>query len=669
MNRVKKLNQEYRYSYDAFGNLLSMKDLRSSGLSTDYTYDTIGRLVRFTRADGFGGNMSYDPYGRVDFTKYTVSGTPRLTEYEYDSFNRVTEVKLPKNSRNITYEYDELNRLGKKSLSLATPLEYTYGYSAGVNGASSRVWMLKAGNKTYQYTYDALGNITGVTLGGKTAHYTYNGRNMLTEDKDEINGRWYMYSYNDQGNISSKLIMGYALGTDGIWRSWPLQDSPGTITYEYNNPNWPDQLTKYGNYNISYDAIGNPTSYRDGITMQWQNGREMYSFLKKRSDNSIDMSVTSQYDSNGQRTQKTSYGSLNPSPATTTYYYDGTRLVYEKRDRSSGSDENIWYYYDASGDVVGFELNNVEYYYVKNLQGDVVQIVDKNNTVVVEYTYEPFGGLASMTGSLKDTVGVANPIRYRSYYFDDDMGFYYLNSRYYDPVTGRFINADGMLSTGQGINGYNMYTYCLNNPVNLYDPTGDDSTDALRALKAGDEKKARAILRVNVGLGPTAEDWFEAHGVDVMLTSAEIGSKGAIEATKRMAETAERPANIAPGTYAKYITKQLHELDRALVVVDKAFVALSIANIMYETCIGINQNYIEGASLGKIAWDATVDTVIMGTNTAISMGVCTAVGTAVCPVIGTIGGMVVGLVISGATSLLLDEISSQPRAYIKSWVH
>ena len=163
-------------------------------------------------------------------------------------------------------------------------------------------------------------------------------------------------------------------------------------------------------------------------------------------------------------------------PVTTKYFYDGTRLVYEKRDRSSGSDENIWYYYDAAGNVVGFELNNAEYYYVKNLQGDVIEIVDKNGTSVVEYYYDAWGNLVNTTGSLKDTVGKANLIRYRSYYFDDDMGFYYLNSRYYDPVTGRFISPDTtdvLTATPMALTDKNLYAYCDNNPVVRVDHGGE----------------------------------------------------------------------------------------------------------------------------------------------------------------------------------------------------
>ena len=65
-----------------------------------------------------------------------------------------------------------------------------------------------------------------------------------------------------------------------------------------------------------------------------------------------------------------------------------------------------------------------------------------------------------------------NPIRYRGYYYDAEMGMYYLQSRYYDPALKRFINADSYASTGQGFLGFNTYVYCLNNPVNGLDLTG-----------------------------------------------------------------------------------------------------------------------------------------------------------------------------------------------------
>ena len=74
---------------------------------------------------------------------------------------------------------------------------------------------------------------------------------------------------------------------------------------------------------------------------------------------------------------------------------------------------------------------------------------------------------------MASTLGETNPIRYRGYYYDTETGFYYLQSRYYDPSTGRFLNADSYVSTGLGMMGYDMFAYCQNNPVVLSDQYGE----------------------------------------------------------------------------------------------------------------------------------------------------------------------------------------------------
>ena len=99
-------------------------------------------------------------------------------------------------------------------------------------------------------------------------------------------------------------------------------------------------------------------------------------------------------------------------------------------------------------------------------------LYDNNLNVVVNYTYDSWGNVASITGSLASTLGQDNPFRYRGYYFDSDTGLYYLNSRYYDANTGRFVNEDGFVQTGQGILDKNMFVYCMNNPIILCDPSG-----------------------------------------------------------------------------------------------------------------------------------------------------------------------------------------------------
>ena len=108
------------------------------------------------------------------------------------------------------------------------------------------------------------------------------------------------------------------------------------------------------------------------------------------------------------------------------------------------------------------------YYYVLNLQGDVVKLVTESGAVAASYEYDAWGNILASSGSMAEK----NPLRYRGYYYDSETGFYYLQSRYYDPATRRFINADALTSTGQGFIGTNMFAYCNNNSVNGYDPSG-----------------------------------------------------------------------------------------------------------------------------------------------------------------------------------------------------
>ena len=138
------------------------------------------------------------------------------------------------------------------------------------------------------------------------------------------------------------------------------------------------------------------------------------------------------------------------------------------------NNQQIWFDYDAAGTRHAMSYNGNSYYYYYNLQGDVIGLYDSALNSVVQYTYDSWGKLLGITGSLAETVGKANPFRYRGYYYDDETELYYLNSRYYDPEMGRFVNADGYVSTGQGVLGNNMFTYCGNNPANYFDESGQD---------------------------------------------------------------------------------------------------------------------------------------------------------------------------------------------------
>ena len=148
------------------------------------------------------------------------------------------------------------------------------------------------------------------------------------------------------------------------------------------------------------------------------------------------------------------------------------RQTWEDED---GEEHVINFAYDNTGSPYAFTYDDTLYYYVLNQQGDVIRIVNANGVIKAQYQYNAWGKVLSATGDM----AAVNPIRYRGYYYDAETGFYYLQSRYYDPSIGRFINADSIVSTGQGFLGYNIFAYCLNSPVQLKDASGLVPTESV----------------------------------------------------------------------------------------------------------------------------------------------------------------------------------------------
>ena len=140
--------------------------------------------------------------------------------------------------------------------------------------------------------------------------------------------------------------------------------------------------------------------------------------------------------------------------------------------QTKGSD-TIVFLYDEKGNKYGFDYNGTKYYYIFNVQGDVIGILNQSGSQIVSYQYDPWGKVLSVSGSEASTIGQINPIRYRGYYYDTETGFYYLQSLYYDPTTRRFLNVDSQLSGTAQVQGYNLFAYCLNNPIMMIDSTGN----------------------------------------------------------------------------------------------------------------------------------------------------------------------------------------------------
>ena len=193
------------------------------------------------------------------------------------------------------------------------------------------------------------------------------------------------------------------------------------------------------------------------------------------------------YNHDGIRISKTVDGAL------TDYLVDGSTIVAQR----TGYD-TLWFMYDSDGTRVGFTYHDYAYYYMKNAQGDVTSIIDGDMNVVVEYSYDAWGKLIDTTGSEANFIGKLNPFLYRGYYYDAETGMYYLGSRFYDPVVGRFLNADEQLHLEIGLNGANLFAYCLNSPVNMVDLDGMSPTEILSAFI---KNATRSFLAINIPSG------------------------------------------------------------------------------------------------------------------------------------------------------------------------
>ena len=228
-----------------------------------------------------------------------------------------------------------------------------------------------------------------------------------------------------------------------------LRNNNGTIQWKY----------KDDNESITYDAIGNPLTMGDK-TFTWRNGRELASY----SDTNNNVSYI--YNNDGIRTSKT------VNNVTTNYYLKGNKIVFEEKNNT------MLYFIYNNDELVGFKYNGNTYHYHKNLFGDVIGIYDSNNNEIVTYEYDSWGAIVNIIDNSNINLSTINPFRYRSYYYDEETKLYYLNSRYYNPLVGRFINADGIINANSDFISGNLYQYVSNNPVVLKDNKGSSATIA-----------------------------------------------------------------------------------------------------------------------------------------------------------------------------------------------
>ena len=548
----KEIKTEYTYSSDDLTQIktntttyniayTSAHNVESIGVSgqtplVSYGYNGSGRLKKATYPNGSVMECTYDREGRVISEVWTKNGTQEA-KYEYTYDHEGNLIRSVDYGRNVLYRYTYKNgqlvesreckftvdNLGRIIREPAASLDERYNYmqtedgiitpeeiriTEGNDGLGRKDYReIRLGNKlftekyeyhkgkvdahqfekicgepttnlvreieygdgeTLGYEYDASGNITSVYENGNlTERYEYDGLGRLTRADNKAADKTEFYEYDESGNMLRKESYGYTLGIP--------EDVGEKKRYRYES-GWKDCLTYYSGYGDTMTYVGgNPTAYH-GYTLVWEKGRQLKSMSK--SGNSLSF----EYNANGIRTKKTVNGVVH------SYYLNGTNVLLETIENGNEVDV-LEYVYDNNGEVLGIKYNGTIYLYVKNLQGDVIRMLDRAGKPVVRYVYNAWGKIEKiLDGNGRDIsgeeshVGNKNPIRYRSYYYDTETELYYLQSRYYDPETCRFINADDVRWILGNENSYNLFSYCGNNPINNIDVLGNAFFTALAGV-------------------------------------------------------------------------------------------------------------------------------------------------------------------------------------------
>ena len=587
ISKIIKIDFTYEFIYDSNGNLAkvlvnstnsnqssSMQQILTRGGNSNtrdtsepiqemnkwydsiykYVYDPLKRVIGYEN-DDYRINYEYDTNSNVTIKHYNLKNNSLVLENTYDMDDNILSTTVDNTIFN--YTYDELGRLVKSDID--GDYDVVYGYKSVGNRTSTLIDKYSDGNNVYSYDYDNLNNITEIYYNNNLIkQYEYDINNQLVKENNIDNDTIVEYTYDTYGNLQSKTIKN-ALTLQII----------NTINFSYSNSNWQDQLTSFNNMQISYDAIGNPITIGNNISMTWNNGRQLNSY----SDTSKNLNVNYKYNEKGIRISKT----INNIE--TKYYLDNSNIIFEER-----GNDLIEYIYNLTG-LIGLKYNNNMYYYSKNIHGDVVGILDSNYNQIVTYEYDSWGKIISIKDSTgnnivdSNNIGLINPFRYRSYYYDEETKLYYLNHRYYNPEWCRFINADTIICSNGDITSHNLYLYVSNNPINYTDDMGTSFI-----IKKLIKTVVKSVVRIAADIffskseNTLTKDMFQkAMGRDVSETkiNTQIISK-----TSKSQEINSIIANSIASTNSNSF--ETNNYQQELIFTDDSDLHLSIHNASYE---------------------------------------------------------------------------------------
>lgn len=406
-----------------------------AGSTKEFDYNDDGSLKTFTKPDGTTLRYTYDDLGRV-----TNDG---INSYSYDSKMRLSSVSG--NGKTLSFTYDGFNRITRTDCD-----GHSNSYTYDNNGNR-----LSINNTTY--SYDGLNRLTSVKFNGKTITYTYRKDNQLSI-VSYPNGMTTTYEYDAVGRMTNKttklsngtVVAGYSYTLDKVGNiTKQTNQEPYSnislanedISYSYNSGN---RITKAGDISFSFDDNGNTT----------KRGSESYSWDK--SDRLVRAGSTSiEYDPLG----------LIASYGDTEFTTDPLGIGNVLSDSKSGAQ-----FIYGNGLEARVKNGNISYY-VTDVRGSVIAIVDENGNITHKYQYDDYGNVTQKQEADYNPFQYVG--KYGVMYLTDHQ--YYMRARHYDPTIGRFLSEDPIWST-------NLYPYADNNPIMGIDPQGLKAVEIMKDL-------------------------------------------------------------------------------------------------------------------------------------------------------------------------------------------
>jgi len=325
------------------------------------------------------------------------------------------------------------------------------------------------------------------------------------------------------------------------------------------------------------------------------------------------------------------------------FVLDGDKVIVE----TIGS-TTIYYSYDVDGSLLSMNYNGSEYFYITNMQGDVIELIDINGNSVAKYKYDAWGNILYQTGSMADE----NPYRYRGYRFDEDSGLYYLQSRYYNPEIGRFISSKGTLSSSGSIISPNNYVYVKNNPITYLERSNLIHGSAKNGVPVLINNENSSNVETYVTVSPTTvnagylafKEYDSNYYGNLFVNTAAKGTRGWIGSFFTFA------ADNCDDVFGKAFTKGLGKTFYGLL----AIVEYGVSNDHYNS-LNLTEKEARTAKnleLGNIAV-VTTTALVAGVY---GMKIGAAIGTAIFPGGGTVAGAIIGLAIGFFATILVDKV-------------